>query len=186
MQIYFGFVHLLHHFVLAVKNVFANRAFGLPCWGTIMHCIFSLRMDQDIAKDDLNFLGQLRKNLIKGRVTDVQRRLYPIWHFSNAEPSTKLTSVSPEGFCFFSQVSKLLVYLYPCTLNITSSVLKHQSWLQIIKFVQKCWASRRLLVQLQSNKQITIDVLSGRTTRLNQKCRASCCADPVWQGSSRK
>lgn len=39
-----------------------------------MHCIFSLRMDQD----DLNFLGQLRKNLIKGRVTDVQRRLYPI------------------------------------------------------------------------------------------------------------
>lgn len=87
-----------------------------------MHCIFSLRMDQDIAKDDLNFLGQLRKNLIKGRVTDVQRR-----HFSNAEPSTKLTSVSPECFCFFSKVSKLLVYLYPCTLNITSSVLKHQS-----------------------------------------------------------
>lgn len=43
-----------------------------------MHCIFSLRMDQDIAKDDLNFLGQLRKNLIKGRVTDVQRRHYPI------------------------------------------------------------------------------------------------------------
>lgn len=43
-----------------------------------MHCIFSLRMDHDIAKDDLNFLGQLRKNLIKGRVTDVQRRLYPI------------------------------------------------------------------------------------------------------------